>query len=92
VNSQRFAEYVSILLLPNSDELGLNSEFADRVAVLLMDNYASMKVISFPPHTSHVFESHNVSLCNDFKKKVYYRCRLAVIKRWPGSSNASSIR
>jgi hypothetical protein len=40
MNSQRFAGYISTVLLPYIDELQSNKEFADKEAVLLMDNYS----------------------------------------------------
>jgi hypothetical protein len=38
MNSQLFAEYISTVLLPYIDKLRSNEEFADKEAVLLMDN------------------------------------------------------
>jgi hypothetical protein len=38
ISSQLFAEYISKVLLPYIDELRSNEEFADKEAVLLMDN------------------------------------------------------
>jgi hypothetical protein len=38
MNSQLFAEYVSTVLLPCIDGLRSNEQFADKEAVLLMDN------------------------------------------------------
>jgi hypothetical protein len=38
MSSQLFAKYISIVLLPYVDKLQSNEEFADKEAVLLMDN------------------------------------------------------
>jgi hypothetical protein len=38
ISSQRFAEYISKVLLPYIDELRSSEEFPDKGAVLLMDN------------------------------------------------------
>jgi hypothetical protein len=69
MNSQRFAEYTSTVLLPSIDGLRSNEEFADKEAGLLMDNCPihiqaeilqtladhRVKVITFPPHTTYIF-------------------------------------
>jgi hypothetical protein len=71
MNSQLFREYISTVLLPYINELRLNEEFADKEAVLLMDNCSvhvqpetlllladhRVKVVTFPPHTSHIFRA-----------------------------------
>jgi hypothetical protein len=69
MNSQLFAEYISTAVLPHIGKLRSNEEFADKEAVLLMNNYSVhvqsatlqmladhwVKVITFPPHTIHIF-------------------------------------
>jgi hypothetical protein len=71
MNLQLFAEYISTVLLPYVDELRSNEEFPDKEAVLLMDNCSihvqgdtlqmladhRVKVLMFPPHTTHIFQS-----------------------------------
>jgi hypothetical protein len=69
--------------LPYIDELRSNEEFADKEAILLMDNCSihvqaetlqtladhRVKVITFPPHTTHMFQCLDLSLFGNFKKK-----------------------
>jgi hypothetical protein len=90
MNSQLFTEYISTVLLPYIDELRQNEEFANKAAVLLMDNCSihvrsetlqmladhQVKVITFPPHTSHIFQSLDLSLFGNFKRKMNYRLPL----------------
>jgi hypothetical protein len=78
-----FAEYISKVILPYLDELRSNEEFADKEAVLLMDDCSihvqqetlqmiadyQVKVITFPPHTTQIFQSLDLSLIGNFKKK-----------------------
>jgi hypothetical protein len=84
MNSQLFTEYISIVLLPYIDELRSNAEFAENEAVPLMDNWSirahsdtlqmlaehQVKVITFPLHTGHIFQSLDVSLFGNYKKKM----------------------
>jgi transposase len=86
MNSQLFSEYISTVLLPYIDGLRTNDEFADKEAVLLMDNCCihvqaemlqmladhRVKVITLPPHTSHIFQS----LFGNLKKKMNYNLPL----------------
>jgi hypothetical protein len=90
MNSQLFAEYISTVLLPSLDKLRSNEKFADKEAILLMDNCSmhvrpetlqmladhQMKVITLPPHTSHIFQSLDLSLFGNFKKKMNYKLSL----------------
>jgi hypothetical protein len=90
MNSQPFAEYISMVLLPYIDELRLNEEFADTETILLMDNYSiqvqaetlqkladhRVKVITFPPHTTKIFQCFDLSLFGNCKKKMNYRLPL----------------
>jgi hypothetical protein len=87
MSSQLFAEYISTVLLPYVDELRSNEEFADKEAVLLMNNYFvrvqgetrqmlanhRVKVLSFPPHTTHILQSLDLNLFGNFKKRMNYR-------------------
>jgi hypothetical protein len=64
----------------------LNEEFADKEAVLLMDNYSihvrpealqmiadhQVKIITFSWHTNQICQSLDLSLCGNFKKKINY--------------------
>jgi hypothetical protein len=83
MSSEWFAEYISTVLLPCIEELRSNCEFADREAVLLMDNCSvhtraeslqepadyRVTVITFPPHTTHIFQSVDLSLFGVFQNK-----------------------
>jgi hypothetical protein len=87
MSSNLFAKYISTVLLPYADELPSNEESADKDAVLLMDNYSvhvqgdtlqmlayhRVKVLTFPPHTTHIFQSLGLSLFGNFKKRMNYR-------------------
>jgi hypothetical protein len=90
MNSTLFFEYISKVFIPYVDELRTNEEFADREVVLLMDNCCihvrsdtlqalanhRVKVITFPPHTSHIFQSLDVSLFGNFKRRMNDRLPL----------------
>jgi hypothetical protein len=84
MSSQLFTEYISTVLLPYFDELRPNEEFADNEAAPLMDNCSvhvqgdtlqmsadhRVKMLRFPPHTTHIFQSINLSLFRSFKKRM----------------------
>jgi hypothetical protein len=90
MNSTLLFEHAKTVLLPDVDELRTNEEFADKDAVLLMDNCSihvrpdtsqlladhRFKVITFPLHTSHIFQSLDVSLFGNFKRKTKYKLPL----------------
>jgi hypothetical protein len=98
MSSQLFAEYIPTVLLPYVDELWSNEEFADKEAVLLMDNCSvhvqgdtlqmltdhRVKVLAFPPHTIHIFQSLDLSLFGTFKKRINYRGPLETDKNTAG--------
>jgi hypothetical protein len=86
MSSQLFTEYISTVLLQYIGELRLDEEFADKEAVLLMDNCFlhmqgdtlqmladhRVKVLTFPLHTTHIFQSLNLILFGNFKKRMNY--------------------
>jgi hypothetical protein len=90
MNSELFHEYISKVLVPYIDELRTNEEFAEKEAALLMDNcsihgqYDSLKlladhlvkVITFPPHTSQIFQCLDLSLFGNLKKRMNYKLPL----------------
>jgi hypothetical protein len=90
MNSQLFAEYISTVLLLEIDKLRSNEKFTDTEAVLLMDHCSihvrretlqmladhQVKVITFPPQTSHIFYGLGLSLFGNFKKKTNYKLPL----------------
>jgi hypothetical protein len=83
MSSQLFAEYILKVVLPYIDELRSNEEFSHKKAALLMDNCSvhtqpetlqmiadhQVKVIIFPPHTTQIFQSLDLSLFGKFKRK-----------------------
>jgi hypothetical protein len=92
MSSQLYAEYISTVLLPYVDELLSNEEFADKEAVLLMENCFvhvqgdtrqmladhRVKVLTLPPHTTYIFQSLDFSLFGKFKKRMNYRLPLEI--------------
>jgi hypothetical protein len=89
-NSQLFREYISTVLLSYIDEMRTNNELADNEAALLRDNCCihlqaetrqmlaghQVKVITFPPHTSHIFQSLDLSGFGNVKNKMNDRLPL----------------
>jgi hypothetical protein len=83
MSSQLFAEYISTVLFPYVDELRSNEEFADQEGLILMDNCSvhvqgdtlqmladhGVKVLTFPPHTTHIFQSPDLSLFGNFRRE-----------------------
>jgi hypothetical protein len=84
MNSELFHEYISKVLVPYIDELRTNAEFAEKEAVVLMDNCFLhiqcdtlrslgdhlVKVVTFPPHTSQIFQCLDLSLFGNLKKRM----------------------
>jgi hypothetical protein len=84
MSSQFFSESTSTVVLPYIDKLRPNEEFAGKEAVLLMDNCCihlrpeplqmpaghQVKAITVPPHMNDIFESLDLSLFGNFKKKM----------------------
>jgi hypothetical protein len=90
MDSQLFHEYMATILIHYIKELPTNDKFAGKNTVLLMDNCAihvqsdllrfradhQGKVITLPPHTNQIFQSLDLSLFGNFKKKMNYRVPL----------------
>jgi hypothetical protein len=90
MSSHLFAEYISPVLFPSVDEPRSNEEFPDKEAVLPMDNCSvhvqgdtlqiladhRIKVLPFRPHTTHIFQSLDLSLIGHFKNRMNYRLPL----------------
>jgi hypothetical protein len=90
MSSQLFAEYISTALLLYVDELRSNEEYADKGVVLLLNKCSihvqgdalqmvadhRVKVLTFPSHTTHIFQSLGLSLFGNFKKRMNYRLPL----------------
>jgi hypothetical protein len=76
----------------------LNEEFASQEAVLLIDNCSMhvqvetlqtladhrVKMITFPPHTTHIFQCLGLSLFGNFKKKMNYKLSLEIDEHTAG--------
>jgi hypothetical protein len=83
MGSQLFTEYISTVLLPYVDELRSNEKFANKEAVLLRDNCSvyvqgdtlqmladhRVKVLTFRPHTTHIFQNLELNFFENFKKR-----------------------
>jgi hypothetical protein len=84
-------QYVTSVLIPFIERLRTNPEFTGKSAVLLMDNCSvhtrtevlatlrdhNVKVITFPPHTTQIFQILNLCLFGVFKRKMQYQLRFA---------------
>jgi hypothetical protein len=87
VNAEIFAEYIRMVFIPNLNELRNLEQFADEDAVLLMDNCPShvgdvilnllrqerVRVITWPPHTTQIFQELDTSLFGVLKRKGQYK-------------------
>jgi hypothetical protein len=86
INAEIFEEYIRSVLLPNLNELRNLEGGADEDAVLLMDNCpshvgehslgllrdAQVRVITWPPHTTQIFQELDLSLFGVLKRKTQY--------------------
>jgi hypothetical protein len=85
VNTEIFLEYICMVFMRNLNELGSLEQFADEDAVLLMDNCPShveevstilrdarARVITWQPHTTHVFQELDLCLFGVLKQKGQY--------------------
>ena len=91
LTAELFHQYVTTVLLPFIDELRTNDEFAGKTAILLMDNCSihtrpsvllhlkehNVKVITFPPHTTQIFQVLDLSLFGVLKRKTQYKLPLS---------------
>jgi hypothetical protein len=80
INSEIFLDYIRTVFLLNLTELRTLRQFAEDIAVLLMDNYPSqvtadvigllaeswVRVITFAPHTTQIFQILDVTLFGVF--------------------------
>jgi hypothetical protein len=88
MNSETFNEYVSAVLLLYIHARRSKQEFAAKDAVLFMDNCPvhgradtpqnvanqRVRMAALPPHTIHMFQSFDLSLSGNFKKRM--NCKL----------------
>ena len=87
INAQIFEEYIRTVFLPNLNELRSLEQFAEEDAVLLMDNCPShvgeviltllrdarVRVITWPPHTTQIFQQLDISLFGVLKQRAQYK-------------------
>jgi hypothetical protein len=85
-----FQQYITTVLIPFIDRVRTNDQFAGKPAILLMDNCLihtrpevlkalrehNVKVITFPPHTTQVFQTLDLSLFGVLKRKLQYKLPL----------------
>jgi hypothetical protein len=82
-----FHQYVTTVLIPFINRGGTNDQLAGKPAILLMDNCSihrrpdvlkmlrehDVKVITFPPHTTQVYQALDLSLFCVLKRKLQYK-------------------
>jgi hypothetical protein len=87
INAEIFSEYIRTVFIPNLNELRSLEQFAHEEAVLLMDNCPShvgevildllrearVRVITWPPHTTQIFQELDISLFGVLKRKGQYK-------------------
>lgn len=87
INAEIFSEYIRTVFVPNLNELRSLEQFAREEAVLLMDNCPShvaevlldllrearVRVITWPPHTTQIFQELDVSLFGVLKRRGQYK-------------------
>jgi hypothetical protein len=91
VTATLFQQYVTSVLIPFIERLRTNPEFTGKSATLLMDNCSihtrpevlatlrdhNVKVITFPPHTTQIFQTLDLYLFGVFKRKMQYKLPFA---------------
>jgi hypothetical protein len=82
-----FQQYVTTVLIQVINQAGTNDQWAGKPAILLMDNWSihtkpevlkmlrehDVKVITFPPHTTQVFQTLDLSLFGVLKRNMQYK-------------------
>jgi hypothetical protein len=85
-----FQQYVTTVLIPFINRVRTNDQLAGKPAILFMDNCPfhmrrevlkmlrehNVRVITFPPHTSQVFQALDLSLFGVLKRKLQYKLPL----------------
>jgi hypothetical protein len=91
VTAALFQQYVTSVLIPLIERLRTNPEFTRKSAILLMDNCSiharpevlatlrdhNVKVITFQPHTTQIFQTLDLCLFGIFKRKIQYKLLFA---------------
>jgi hypothetical protein len=87
VNDELFANYIRAVLLSHLAGLRGNEELSDEEAPLLMDNcsphlaptavqlltHARVRIITFAPHTTHIFQVLDLALFGALKRRSQYQ-------------------
>jgi hypothetical protein len=87
VTATLFQQYVTSVLIPFIERLRTNLEFTGKSATLLMDNCSihtrpevlatfrdhNVKVITFRPHTTQIFQALDLYLIGVFERKMQYK-------------------
>jgi hypothetical protein len=91
VTATLFQQYGTSVLIPFIQRLQTNLEFTGKSVILLLDNCFihtrpevlatlrdhNVKVITFPPHTTEIFQNHDLCLFGVFKRKMQYKLPFA---------------
>ena len=87
INAEIFLDYIRTVFLPNLAELRTLDAFSEETAVLLMDNCPShvtdeiiglltearVRVITFAPHTTQIFQILDLTLFGVLKRRTNYQ-------------------
>jgi hypothetical protein len=91
ITATLFQQYVTSVLIPFIERLRTDPEFTGESAIRLMDNCSihtrpevlatlrghNVKVITFPPHTTQIFQVLDLCLFGVFKRKMQYKLPFA---------------
>jgi hypothetical protein len=91
VTATLFQQYGTRVLIPFIDRLRTNLEFTDKSMILFLDHCFihtrpevlatlrddNAKVITFPPHTTEIFQTPDLCLCGVFMRKMQYKLPFA---------------
>jgi hypothetical protein len=90
INGEIFANYIQSVFLPHLANLRGNEQLSNEEAVLLMDNCsphltptvielltsARVRVVTFAPHTTHIFQVLDLALFGVLKRRGQYHLPL----------------
>jgi hypothetical protein len=91
VTATFFQQYLASVLIPFIERLRTNPEFTGKSAILFMKNCSihtrpeiiatlrdhNMKVTTFPPHITQIFQTLDFCLFGVFKRKIQYKSPFA---------------
>jgi hypothetical protein len=95
INSELFVDYIQTVFLPHLAGLRRNEALSHEEAALLMDNCsphltpaavrlftrARVRIVTFAPHTTHIFQALDLSLFGVLKRRGQYRLPFGDEKR-----------